>query len=111
MKLFVDQQVRGIDLLRAFLMFPIDLAFLALSFGVAVFSYVQTKNNTAVNSEGLLVIFVVFVIANLIVIAVAKKSDKAFVEERKGWMVALVVPGYVISLSIMAACFWYMGVL
>jgi hypothetical protein len=111
MKLYIHQDVKGVELARALLMFPIDMAFLALSFGVGIFTYLQAQNNKIANTGNIIGILILYLSAIIIIIILSKRSDRAFVDSQNWRVVIFTIMSYFMSLFSMYLCLSYMGAL
>jgi hypothetical protein len=110
MKITVEQEVNRIEVTKALLAFPIDLTFLSLTFGVAMIVLLQSRPRDSIPTELALLIFVGYIIAALLVTVFSRKSDKAFATDHNLAAVALVFPGYLISVFVMALTLMALGV-
>jgi hypothetical protein len=90
-KIVIEQQLKAVDVTKALLAFPIDIAFLSFSFGAAML-YARPVGSIAVGT------ILTFAIALLAVTTVfAKKSDQSFTLSKFGMTFVHVIVAYVLS--------------
>lgn len=77
-KLVVDQQISKVDAMKAFLAFPIDVAFLSMSFGAAVLAGLGKPGGRTISATGVLVFAVACITVAIITTMFCKRSDRAF---------------------------------
>ncbi|WP_277970179.1 hypothetical protein [Sphingomonas echinoides] len=100
LRLGTDQETNGADTLKAILVFPVDIAFLSLSYGTAILYASQGNLTGQVPVKAVLTIAFLAVFLLIPVIIVSKKSERALVLARTrqaGWLATL---GYTLALSI-----------
>lgn len=79
-KLFVGRSATPFDFLKVMVVFPIDVTFLALSFGAALL-YVTPPSDIQVGTlKAMFVFFAACIILSIITTAICQKSDK-FLDE------------------------------
>jgi hypothetical protein len=111
MKVAVEQEVNRIDFVRATLIFPIDIAFLSLSFGVAIVTFMQLRDQAVMPTEDVLLVFVGYVITTFIVTVLSKKSDKAFIRDNNMSAIGFFFLSCFLSVMVMAISLHVLGVL
>ena len=97
-KLFIEQQVKPVDIAKAILAFPIDIAFLAFSFGAAL---LYAKPPSSIHIGTIREMFVILLLAVMILMictVLAKKSDAAFTLNKFALMFLLVILAYLASM-------------
>ena len=102
LKMTTDQETNGADTLKALLAFPVDIAFLSLSYGSAVLYTAQNASNEPASVKAILTVAFVAIALLLIVLVLSKKSERALVlaqTKLAGW---LSVGGYFLALMITA---------
>jgi len=100
LKMTTDQETNGADTLKAILVFPVDIAFLSLSYGSAVLYTAQDTGGSTAPVKAILTIAFMAIALLIPVIILAKKSERAFVLSKTklaGW---LSVFGYFLALAI-----------
>ncbi|MCA6120346.1 hypothetical protein J6500_00280 [Bradyrhizobium sp. WSM 1704] len=97
-KLFIEQQVKPVDVAKAILAFPIDIAFLSFSFGAAI---LYAKPPSTIHTGTVREMFVVLLLSIMVLMlctVLAKKSDMAFTLNKFAMMFLLVILAYVVSI-------------
>lgn len=100
LRLGTDQETNGADTLKAVLVFPVDIAFLSLSYGSAILYASQGALTGQMPVKAVLSIAFLAVFLLMPVIIISKKSERALVlakTKKAGW---LAVGGYALALSI-----------
>ena len=93
-KQFSDQETKLLDIFKALLAFPIDIAFLSMAFGSAIIS-LHYKSASVAFFKGSLVFLVVCVILAIVVTVVCKKADRAFaLDKTSKQTLGLAAAGY-----------------
>jgi hypothetical protein len=83
-KLAIGRSVSGVDFFRALLNFPIDLAFLALSFAAVILSYFQTVWIHPLSMKDSLTVFLAYVALSALVTFFVRNSENNFDIDRNG---------------------------
>lgn len=96
-KILIEQEVRAVDFFKALLSFPIDIAFLSLSFGSAVLLSILGKSPVEAVGKTILSFVLACLIFSLITIMFCRKSDRAFTNERNIATVVFAFLGYLLS--------------
>jgi hypothetical protein len=81
-KLTIEQEIGAVDVAKALLAFPVDIAFLSFSFGAAL---LYARPVSELHDSTLRQMFVALVIAIVLLVCTtlfSKKSDKAFTREQ-----------------------------
>jgi hypothetical protein len=96
-KVVVDQQLSSTGLMKAFLMFPVDIAFLTFTFGAAAFSFSPPSADPvrAVLIFALATIFVLFVVH-----ICCRRADLFFDKAKMVPAVSLAAAAYLLSISV-----------
>lgn len=102
LRMTTDQETNGADTLKAILIFPVDIAFLSLSYGSAILYSAQNAPTSALPVKGVLTIAFVAIALLLPVIVVSKKSERALILAKTKKATALSALGYFMALSITA---------
>lgn len=97
-RLFIGHSANKVDLAKVALAFPIDLAFLSISFSAVFLGYMQSRVSNPLSTKSVLGIFLLYVLAAGIVALFVKKSDGAFILDKHLVSVAWTVPAYFISI-------------
>ncbi|MBY5484669.1 hypothetical protein HFO87_09310 [Rhizobium leguminosarum] len=100
LRLGTDQETNTADTLKAVLVFPVDIAFLSLSYGSAILYASQGNVAGQMPVKAVLTIAFLAVFLLLPVIIISKKSERALILEKTkkaGW---LAFVGYALALSI-----------
>jgi hypothetical protein len=100
-KITIEQQLKAVDLTKAIIAFPIDIAFLSFSFGAAILYSRPTSGMRADSLRDMFVALVVAVILLLITTVFSKKSDTAFTTYKKGMTFLHVLVAYLFSFGAM----------
>ena len=95
---------------KAALSFPIDLAFLAISFSAVFLGYLQSQTTNPLSTGATLGIFVLYIVVGGVVTLLVKKSDGAFVLDRHIVCIAWLAPAYLISTFAIFVSIWAKGV-
>lgn len=97
-KLLIEGELRLSDALKALLTFPLDLAFLAFSFGAAILYSIPATTTVQVATMKLIFSLVIAAVVILsILVMMCKKSDKEFTGERLAPAFFIAVASYLIS--------------
>jgi hypothetical protein len=96
-KILIEQEVKAVDFFKALLSFPIDIAFLSLSFGSAVLLSILGRSSVAAAGKTLLAFVLACLIFSLITIMFCRKSDRAFTNERNIATIVFACLGYLLS--------------
>ena len=108
LKMTTDQETNGADTLKALLIFPVDIAFLSLSYGSAVLYTAQNASDEAAPVKAILTVAFIAIALLLPVIVLTKKSERALVLSKTklaGWLsvlgyfLALIITGLSISIG------------
>lgn len=98
-KLFIEQSVKPVDIAKAILAFPIDIAFLSFSFGAAIL-YAKPPSSIQIGTiREMFVVLLIAIIALMIITVLAKKSDAAFTLNKYALMFLLVILAYLASMA------------
>jgi hypothetical protein len=108
-RLFVGHSASRIEIAKAALAFPIDLAFLAISFSAVFLGYMQSRAVSPLSTGATLGIFVLYILAGGTVALFVKKADGAFVMDRHLIMIAWNIPAYFISTLAIFFSIWAKG--
>jgi hypothetical protein len=96
-KITIEQQIKPVDVAKAVLAFPIDIAFLAFSFGAAL---LYARPLGVMHTNGIRQMFVALVVAIILLVITtvfSKKSDNAFTLEKFKMTFLHVLVAYVLS--------------
>jgi small-conductance mechanosensitive channel len=85
---------------KAILNFPVDLAFLAISFSAIILPYMQARLQNPISTKDVMFWFVLYVVAALVVTVLSRHSDKAFVADKNKNAFFLVIPAYFVSIFV-----------
>jgi hypothetical protein len=97
-RLAAGQHVSRVVLVRAILSFPVDLAFLALSFLAVLLTYLQARAPFPLSTKDILGVFLVSIVAAFLVQLFARKSDDQYTLEKYFASVCWMIPAYLISI-------------
>lgn len=100
-KLTIEQQMKPVDVAKAVLAFPIDMAFLSFSFAAAIVYSREDEVLHDLTLRGTIALVISSVIVLLLTTTFAKKSDAAFTLNRFVWMFCHVICAYVFSITAM----------
>jgi hypothetical protein len=99
-KLAVDQQFDGIDLMKAALALPVDIAFLGMAFGIAVLAHSQSSGVArAVDVKVVMALTVTGLLFSLLVTICSKRSDRAFDANRTWSYIMWTFLSYAVSFA------------
>lgn len=100
MRMSTDSETNAADTARALIVFPIDIAFLALSYGSAVL-YSAPPNDINQNTMKIIIIIILIAIFLLFpVTLLAKKAERSFVLEKQWKCLSLVTLAYILAFSV-----------
>jgi hypothetical protein len=99
-RLSVGQEVKKVDLFKAILNFPVDLAFLAVSFAAIILPYMQSRPVNPISTKEVMLWFALYIVAAFVVTIFTKSSDKAFVLEKNGVAFLFSLPAYFLSILV-----------
>lgn len=102
LKAVVENEVKQVDVLKALTMFPVDVAFLSLSYGSAILYANPSLVEGDRGIKTLLATVLVSIIFLLPVIVLSKKSEKAFVLSQSWKSTILAAIAYSIAIPITA---------
>lgn len=105
-RLFVGQTVNRVEAARVVLAFPIDLAFLAVSFAAVFLGHLQVKTQNPLSTSSVLGLFLLYVIVAGCVTLFSKKSDCAFILDDHLITVVWMIPAYFLSLAAVVLSLW-----
>jgi hypothetical protein len=97
-RLYAGHSANKVDFAKVALAFPIDLAFLAISFSAIFLGFMQSRLPDPLSTRAVLGIFLLYVLAAGCVTVLVRKSDGAFVVDRHWASIAWTLPAYFISL-------------
>jgi hypothetical protein len=102
LRITTDTETNTPDTLRALMVFPIDIAFLSLSYGSAILYSSQNLSADPHTVKAIVAAAFLAIVLLLPVIVISKKAERAFVIDRYGRATTLAALAYVMSLSITA---------
>jgi hypothetical protein len=102
-KMFIEQEVRRVDCLKAILNFPVDIAFLSLSFGSAILLAAEARSTVSSAGKTLLAFVVAALILSFLVTVMCKRSDRAFTADRNRASVGWAFLGYFLAFVVLFA--------
>ena len=85
------------------LSFPIDLAFLAISFSAIILPYMQARPENPLSTRDVMFWFLTYIVIAFVVTIFTRHSDKAFAEAKKENILPAVLwamPAYFLSILI-----------
>ncbi|WP_105430210.1 hypothetical protein [Neorhizobium sp. T6_25] len=100
-KLFIEQEVKALDVFRALCAFPLDMAFLSFSFFAAFVYSIPPQPSAAFSQKDVLSAFLIFLVLTVIVTALCRKTDKAMVAAHYWKSGMLAVFNYCIAVSLL----------
>lgn len=103
LRMTTDQETNGVDTLKAIMVFPVDIAFLSLSYGSAILYSGQIQSASPAPVKAILSAAFIAVALLLPVIVVAKKSERALVLSKTRKAAGLSALGYLLALTITTA--------
>ena len=102
LRMTTDQETNGADTIKAILVFPVDIAFLSLSYGSAILYAAQTSAAATMPVKAVLTTAFIAIALLLPVIVVSKKAERALVLSKTKRATLLSVLGYAMALTITA---------
>jgi hypothetical protein len=84
LKVGAGRSMTRVDMARAILNFPLDLAFLGLSFGIVYITSMQTKHLPTATTEKVLLVFSLYIAFGIFVALICRKSDMLFNKDESG---------------------------
>lgn len=100
LKLSTDQETNTADTLKALMVFPVDIAFLSLSYGSAILYSTLSTQSSILPVKAVLATAFLAIALLLPVIVISKKSERAFIKEKFAIASGLSVFSYTFALSI-----------
>ena len=98
-KLFVGRSAKPFDLFKALVVFPIDMTFLALSFGAALLYARAPSQINAGSVKAMFVFFGFCAILTIVTTALCQKSDKSLDEWKVFDAILYSMVTYAVSFS------------
>ncbi|WLE63160.1 hypothetical protein GIY62_22785 [Burkholderia plantarii] len=98
LKVGTGRSMTRVDMARAILNFPLDLAFLGLSFGIVYIMSMQTKHLSRATTEEVLLIFSLYIIFGISVAIICRKSDMLFNKDESGWPLLWTGVNYILTI-------------
>jgi hypothetical protein len=86
-KLFIEREVSFMDAMKAMVVFPIDIIFLAFSFGAAILYATPVQIIKPGNIKTMFCIVVACITVSILITAFCKKGDRAL--DQKKFMITL----------------------
>ncbi|WP_417612753.1 hypothetical protein [Parasphingorhabdus sp.] len=102
LRMTTDQETNGADTLKAIMVFPVDIAFLSLSYGSAILYTSEISTATTIPVKAVLTTAFIAIALLLPVIVVSKKSERALVLAKTKKASLLAALGYFLALTITA---------
>jgi hypothetical protein len=101
-RLFIGQQVTKTEVFKAILSFPVDLAFLAVSFSAIILPGMQTRPTNPLSTKDVMYLFVVYIVIAFVVTAFSRHSDNAFVKapDKPKSAILWATPAYFLSILV-----------
>jgi hypothetical protein len=112
LRMTTDQETNGVDTLKAIMVFPVDIAFLSLSYGSAILYSGQMHSTAPTPVKAILSAAFIAVALLIPVIVVARKSERALILSKTKTAAGLSTLGYLLALTIttasisMGSAFW-----
>lgn len=104
-RLFVEREVSFMDAMKALVLFPIDIMFLAFSFGAAIL-YATPPEAIQVGSIRTMFSFLIgCTIIAILITAFCRKSDKALDQKKFGWTIGFSAVTYMVSIIVLIQSF------
>jgi hypothetical protein len=97
-KLFIEREVTIMDTLKAMIVFPIDIIFLAFSFGAAILYATPAQLIGPGSLKKMLAIVVACTVVAVLITALCRKGDKALDEKKYKLTITWAIPTYLASL-------------
>jgi hypothetical protein len=101
LKLSTARSMNRVDIFKAALNFPLDLAFLGLSFGVVYIFSMQTKQSPPASTEAVITAFFLYIVFASIVALVCRRSDALFNRDENGSPVVWATVNYLLTFGVL----------
>jgi hypothetical protein len=103
-KLWTNQQSSKVDIVRALVVFPVDVTFLSLSFLAAACAKWQAANQFPASTYAVLSAAIVCIAVIFITLVLTKESDRAYIGDQSWKALSFACPSYILaSLSLLFA--------
>jgi hypothetical protein len=93
-KLFVEREVSFMDALKAMVVFPIDITFLAFSFGAAILYAIPPQSVHTGSVKKMFAVLIACTILSIVVTALCRKGDKALDQSKFGTTIGWAIVTY-----------------
>ena len=104
-KLFVEREVSVMDAAKALVAFPVDIVFLAFSFGAAILYATPPETIKVGNIKTMFSFMAGCIVIAIVITAFCRKGDKALDQKRFVIMGAFMVFTYVASIYVLLRSF------
>jgi hypothetical protein len=78
-KLLVEDRIDPIGFIKTSLLFPIDIGFLGIAFGIVILVYIQSKINSPFTPEDIILFLLLYIIGGLVVTILSKVSVTCYI--------------------------------
>ncbi|MEX3954422.1 hypothetical protein [Trinickia sp. EG282A] len=102
LKVATGRSMNRVDILKAILNFPLDLAFLGLSFGVVYILTMQTKHHPSASTETVCLAFFSYIVFASAIALICRWSDILFNRDQNGNPIAWATGNYLLAFSVLA---------
>ena len=103
-KLWTNQQSSKVDIVRAIVVFPVDVTFLSLSFLAAACTKWQAANAFPGSTYAVLTAAIVYIAVIYATLVLTKESDRAYIADKSWTALFFACPSYILaSLSLICA--------
>ncbi len=104
LKLWTNQESSKVDIVRALVVFPVDVTFLSLSFLAAACNKWQTESQHPASTYMVLTATIAYIAIIILTSVLTKESDRAYVADKNRKAFWFALPSYVLaSLSLVIA--------
>jgi hypothetical protein len=101
-KLALGRPVSKVEFFRAILNFPVDLAFLALSFSAIILSFLQVRGRIPISARDGFAFFLIYIVLTAIVTLMARQSDNEFEIDNHGLCIVWMIPAYLLAIGLVS---------
>lgn len=105
LKIATNRTMGKVDIMKAALAFPLDLAFLCLSFGV-IFLIGLEKRSTSVPVTQVLCVFTFYIVFAIVVALICRRTDMLFNKDESANPLGLATVNYAMTFLVLALSIW-----
>ncbi|MFS8980901.1 hypothetical protein PO002_42000 [Cupriavidus necator] len=102
LKISTSRSMNKVDIFRAALNFPLDLAFLGLSFGVIYILSMQRRVGQSASAEAAITVFLAYIVFASLVALACRRSDSLFHKDEEGKPIVWAAVNYFATFLVLA---------